>query len=191
MASLGHNELIYLTFERDARICRVSVGILENPSDQWKCIEIQYAKSHGYMMKLLIMFVQLLNSIYTHTVTHVLKLKDKVDGLVQGLNCLTPWRHLSLALSHCCKLLLMHHLYMPVYVSINIKEMHLSLHLSHSWIKLDFHLENIIISNLTHTRPRDMARSRPPFWIFSFAAWKWVNMDGNWRNFDGNISSYV
>ena len=44
---------------------------------------------------------------------------------------------------------------------------------------------------LTHTRPRDMARSRPPFWIFSFAAWKWVNMDGNWRNFDGNISSYV
>ena len=45
--------------------------------------------------------------------------------------------------------------------------------------------------DLTHTRPRDMARSRPPFWIFSFAAWKWVNMDGNWRNFDGNISSYV
>ena len=44
---------------------------------------------------------------------------------------------------------------------------------------------------LTHTRPRDMARSRPPFWIFSFAAWKWINMDGNWRNFDGNISSYV
>ena len=44
---------------------------------------------------------------------------------------------------------------------------------------------------LTHTRPRDMARSRPPFWIFSFAAWKWVNMDGNWRNFDGNISSYA
>ena len=44
---------------------------------------------------------------------------------------------------------------------------------------------------LTHTRPRVMARSRPPFWIFSFAAWKWVNMDGNWRNFDGNISSYV
>ena len=47
------------------------------------------------------------------------------------------------------------------------------------------------IQILTHTRPRDMARSRPPFWIFSFAAWKWVNMDGNWRNFDGNISSYV
>ena len=45
--------------------------------------------------------------------------------------------------------------------------------------------------SLTHTRPRDMARSRPPFWSFSFAAWKWVNMDGNWRNFDGNISSYV
>ena len=44
---------------------------------------------------------------------------------------------------------------------------------------------------LTHTRPRDMARSRPPFWILSFAAWKWVNMDGNWRNFDGNISSCV
>ena len=44
---------------------------------------------------------------------------------------------------------------------------------------------------LTHTRPRDMARSRPPFWTYSFAAWKWVNMDGNWRNFDGNISSYV
>ena len=47
------------------------------------------------------------------------------------------------------------------------------------------------LGELTHTRPRDMARSRPPFWIFSFAAWKWVNMDGNWRNFDGNISSYV
>ena len=50
------------------------------------------------------------------------------------------------------------------------------------WLKMEI---------LTHTRPRDMARSRPPFWIFSFAAWKWVNMDGNWRNFDGNISSYV
>ena len=48
-----------------------------------------------------------------------------------------------------------------------------------------------VLKYLTHARPRDMARSRPPFWIFSFAAWKWVNMDGNWRNFDGNISSYV
>ena len=55
--------------------------------------------------------------------------------------------------------------------------------LTSSWAKF--------ISCLTHTRPRDMARSRTPFWIFSFAAWKWVNMDGNWRNFDGNISSYV
>ena len=53
------------------------------------------------------------------------------------------------------------------------------------------HLDWLCLGLLTHTRPRDMARSRPPFWIFSFAAWKWVNMDGNWRNFDGNISSYV
>ena len=49
----------------------------------------------------------------------------------------------------------------------------------------------LLLCILTHTRPRDMARSRPPFWNFSFAAWKWVNMDGNWRNFDVNISSYV
>ena len=58
-------------------------------------------------------------------------------------------------------------------------------------ISFSHELYIFMITNLTHTRPRDMARSRPPFWIFSFAAWKWVNMDGNWRNFDGNISSYV
>ena len=57
--------------------------------------------------------------------------------------------------------------------------------------KMRISLFTAATSLLTHTRPRDMARSRPPFWIFSFAAWKWVNMDGNWRNFDGNISSYV
>ena len=48
----------------------------------------------------------------------------------------------------------------------------------------------LLFTVLTHETAR-YGEIASAIWNFSFAAWKWVNMDGNWRNFDVNISSYV